>query len=1590
MALFDWIILIISFVLQFILIPKPQNVKPASLDDFDVPVVEEGKEIGVLSGTEMLKGPNVTWWGDLRTKAIKGERRYGFFGPRATIGHQYYLGMQMVLCHGPADELVEIWVGDKLLWEGSSTGGIIEVFKYDLFGGRDREGGIAGEIEVCMGGPDQPRNDYLAQDDILGADCPAFRGVVTIVLRQVYVGTNTYIKPWAFKLKRIHTRSDNSLQWYNEKASIPDALDSLIVQDMNPAHIIREYLTDNKWAMGYNDADIDDTAFTYSADLFYDEYLGLTIFWVRQETIEEMITIILAHIDAVLYISRQTGKFILKPIRDDYDIDLLPVFEEEDVIEWTEIRRRQPADAITSITVRYTERRGESTDKEGSATFHNDAQVHQAGGVILDTKEYPGVSRFDLAQRLAERDQHPFNAGMITGQLVGSRAFQFLNPGSPFRLVSSRHNLAGEVLRIVDMKFAAAKENTISIKFIQDQFRLGAEGLVDKSEGTWEPPGTDPLPVDPRLVWEMPYAEARRMMGPASLDTNLANDPDFGMLEVAGEEPNEDTTNVYIYVDGVEVEILPFYAPSAFLFATINQYTTAITVTSSSNFDLLEVGQLAAIIDPTSSRLTEIVRIDSFSGNNLGLSRGMLDTVPRSHLSGAALIVFDDFAMADFILRTAGDAPLVKLLTQTIQGTLEYDAAPSDIVTMDSRAIRPLRPANAKVNGLDTATVDVSATDPFPVTFDRRNRLLEQTTFNAWIDADVAPETGQTTTINLIGLDGTTVLNSYTGISGTSQNVTHADFLGGEGYVEFASERDGYISWQAYRIRVLVGNNSTLLPPLFTNTNTFFLPTVVWNATLTPTLFTDTDAFYDILVNSDLLTPSLFTNTNTFYSPIVGVRDLFPALFTNTNSIFVPSVVWDITLTPFLFTDTDTFYNPLVTRDETLEPSLFTDDDTFYAGIVTLENGDQYLLPSLLTNTNIFYAPIAGLPPANLTSSTLDGVACVGDSLSCDQGTWQNGVDTYTYQWKADGVDISGETSTHYICDAEEVNKAITCTVTATNFAGSTQITTSASADVTYSDPYFTDVSGLLHFDGADGSVTFADARGNIWTTVGDAQIDTAQSVIIASGLFDGTDDYLTNPNNSKWQLSNSAFTIETRIRIAATKENMICNKRNATGAEEHSFYVNSSNQLVFNLFTSGSASLDIRSALSAISLNTWYSVCVTRSGDNFYLFINGMLVNSTNVSATASTNTSVMYIGRDGFNTARDFNGHMDEWRFTKDVCRYIRDYIPRTTEFPGFVAVPSLFTDPDTFFGPAMGSFLIPSLFTDDDTFYNSLVTRDETLEPSLFTDDDTFFTLGVGSLLLPSLFTDTNTFHAPNIEDPNFSNVVLLVDGDGADASTSFTDDGFVGRSLTTVGNAQVDTAQSKFGGASILLDGNGDAVQAASHTDFEFGSGQFTIEAWVRFSALTGVHQIVGKWGSAPRSWCLFKSSGANLSFGSDAHTGGQINGAWSPSTNTWYFVTVDRDSSQKIRLYVGGVMLGSSTETVALDTSTKTLRIGLTDSGASDFAGHIDEVRITKGIARYASDSGFTVPTAAFPRARKILTPSLFTNINTFFGPTVTQ
>jgi len=223
-------------------------------------------------------------------------------------------------------------------------------------------------------------------------------------------------------------------------------------------------------------------------------------------------------------------------------------------------------------------------------------------------------------------------------------------------------------------------------------------------------------------------------------------------------------------------------------------------------------------------------------------------------------------------------------------------------------------------------------------------------------------------------------------------------------------------------------------------------------------------------------------------------------------------------------------------------------------------------------------------------------------------------------------------------------------------------------------------------------------------------------------------------------------------------------------------------------------------------------------------------------------------------------------------------------------------------------------------------------------------------------------------PSNSDAAYGSVVTHLHFDGADGSTTFTDQ--KGKTYTVNGDAKLSSGSPKFGSASMLCDGVGDYISTTSNlTDFQFGTGDFTVEAWVKVSPLVTDRVLFDYYQTSQiNCWELYMDSSGNPQWWStDGGSGVLVLGASGAPINTgdWVHVAVCRVLTA-LAIYVNGVLKASVTDTRDYTISLLRFSIGAqvnTRNPTYDWNGNIDEVRITKGVARYVTN--FTPPTAPF-------------------------
>jgi hypothetical protein len=407
-------------------------------------------------------------------------------------------------------------------------------------------------------------------------------------------------------------------------------------------------------------------------------------------------------------------------------------------------------------------------------------------------------------------------------------------------------------------------------------------------------------------------------------------------------------------------------------------------------------------------------------------------------------------------------------------------------------------------------------------------------------------------------------------------------------------------------------------------------------------------------------------------------------------------------------------------------------------------------------------------------------------------------------------------------------------------------------------------------------------------------------------GVFDGSTAYLSVASNAALALGTSNFTIDFWATRSGEGEGaafpqIILDARTAEPSSQITIRVNTvSTGRQISLWVDGVS----RIVGTAMAINTRYYVAITRSAGVTRLFVNGLQVGG-DWSDTTNYTATTWTVGRGSVAV----NGSLGFFQGSINDLRLVR----------GTAAYTATFTAPTTAIPAAGGG--------------------------------------GGGATT-----------------DPNFSSVSLLLHMDGSNNSTTFTDSGPNAFTIAAAGSAKLITGNKKFGTAALSLDGNSSYLSVAANSAFDMGTGNWTIELWTYTTDQTKAYPALiannGSWGTNATS-LRFETLGSSqkftLNYNTSTSGGAVLLETGTYSFNQWRHVAAVREGTT-LRIYVDGAQAASMTiaSTVAFNWSAGGyVYVGNSwDGASSNMTETIDDVRITKGVARYTAN--FTPPTAAFP------------------------
>ena len=571
-------------------------------------------------------------------------------------------------------------------------------------------------------------------------------------------------------------------------------------------------------------------------------------------------------------------------------------------------------------------------------------------------------------------------------------------------------------------------------------------------------------------------------------------------------------------------------------------------------------------------------------------------------------------------------------------------------------------------------------------------------------------------------------------------------------------------------------------------------------------------------------------------------------------------------------------------------------------------------------------------------------------------------------------------------------------------------------------DNNYNSCSLLCHFDSLNFDGRFIDnSKNNLVITSSGNVIPSPSNYKFggASAYFNGNGSYLTISTISS-NLTND-FTIECWIYIEATNISYPV----VVGADGP-FYIRFGDsgfgyKLQFSINDSGVSSVYSTAYTQTSLVNQWVHLALTRTSSTVRFFINGVIqslgtgANPSSYPVTSFVNSSTIssnnwYIGNSVY------NGYIDELRITKDVARYTSSFTPQTFAFPNsatqivtkYIGLVGGLNDSNVDYGveklsdsslkirkmtasgqPLSGSGALSAsvdrVYVNVLDYTNVMVTSSYALTASYVLGGIQTGSISNQTILynvttsqdntITGLDLSGNKWDVSVIEEWNSASIVgdtyynscsLLMHFSGSNGSTTFIDNSPSPKTATANNGASISTAQSKFGGDSGLFDGSDDYVTVPDNSAFDFGAGDFTIEYWEYRTANTAAKGTISRNNTSPSPWLLGWPNAGNVTFYASANAiGWDVADGVSMgtlTTNVWTHYAVTRQGNT-FRTFQNGIQISTFTSAATLYAGAAPLQIGRYNS-TNYYIGYLDELRLTKGVARYTGS--FVTQSAAFP------------------------
>ena len=780
--------LVVSFVVAKLSKSGDQGGDPGTIEDLSLPTVSQNRKIPVVVGKARVASPNILDAGGYRTIPIKTDD--------VTIAHKRYLDVMTAIAWGPG-ELHQIWIGDYKLWDKDDDNSGVPlttetrflVDKPKLFGSEKQDGGVKGYVHFYPGTATQDPNPYFEGERIKsgrgwfstfldtgssepGKSTPGYRHLAYLVFEDFYFGTSKTFRPLSFEYAHYPNP-------YNQT-------DHKIGEDANPAYVQYAIWKDLRWGADIAAIPDADNIKAVAAQL-HSEGLGMSRTWLQGQG-DELEEEVSNFAESVRYASPTTGLIQLDLARFDYDVATLDSLDSTDLVEPPDLVQTNLSGVATNLYLSFTDRVLNRPAKIHLPNLANRAMLGRRVAVDLD---FPGCSNGVTGQKIIDREGYKQFQSLWSGTLVASRKAWHWPPGKVFKYSDVDLGITDLVFRLGTINRGSLKNGSVAMSVIQDRYAVGIGVFETPVSGALPPYTADPIDIGAFRFFELPAV---------LIASNVEH-----TISVLASRPTGDSYSFIPrlnlgsgYTDLGSTDFAPLYK----IAVAATELETSIVLAGSfaaedAAWDSIKTTGLNMAMITTSAG-EELIAFETVTYDDVAdqttlnnVHRGLIDTYPKPAAVDDFIWILEPAVLAASLSGT--QALTLKMLTQTSRGTLSEASATPRPYTLQQRHSRPLLPGDIELNG---SNFPAAVVGPLTVSWNHRDETHPELV--QWADgSNYGPAAGTTYKVDIYNDDTSTLLQSNSGLSGTSDTWTDT----GQSYnirVEITAQNGGLDSNETF------------------------------------------------------------------------------------------------------------------------------------------------------------------------------------------------------------------------------------------------------------------------------------------------------------------------------------------------------------------------------------------------------------------------------------------------------------------------------------------------------------------------------------------------------------------------------------------------------------------------------------------------------------------------------------------------------------------------------------------------------------------------------------------------------------------------